>query len=219
MRENFVRRHKKSIIIIVVVLLLIIFVGYIFAPNMDGIIFRIDPSNPSVEDIKRNIEDGESEFLQFSNSYWSSNSIGGIHIPSEKDVFFTFDEIVKLDDGIYITDGWGITNWCARVRVYSRKDYMLENPRQMDDGSYSNWPFYIKFRGADKNEFPHKRNMETFLLDAFWGYSSDIFLAAPAKIDEDGTVTLVYHTGKDYSEQKEVKVPVSIQKMKSRVSN
>lgn len=212
MKEKFVKRHKKALFLIGGVVFLVI-VGCLFAPNIDRILCLINPGRLSADAAKKQmLQKEDTQFFKADNSYWSSGS-DSTHVPSEEDVFFRFDKMVKLGDGIYITDGWGLTNWCARVRIYSRNDFTLANPAKLDNGGYANWSFYAQFNGSEENEFPYKRNEEQMLSPSFTGCSANVFLAAPAKINEDDTVTLVYYTGKDFREKKEIKIPVSVERI------
>lgn len=47
-----------------------------------------------------------------------------------------------------------------------------------------------------------------------FSYPVTTYLAAPAKIGEDGTITLLYHSGENYEREKEVRIYVECEKTK-----
>lgn len=133
----------------------------------------------------------------------------------EKNYFetvFSFDGVVKVDDGLYITGIRGLTNWGMMIRMYSRKNMTLETPQEIS-GEYKTWDFYLTCKGAEHSDFPHQENLEMLVGNKSFAYPVTTYLAAPDNINEDGTLTLLYHTGKDYKEQKEITIDVKLLKL------
>ena len=46
-----------------------------------------------------------------------------------------------------------------------------------------------------------------------FAYPVTTYLSAPDKIGEDGTITLLYHSGKNYERKEEVKIYVECEKI------
>ena len=64
------------------------------------------------------------------------------------DSVFSFDGVVKVDDGLYITGIRGLTDWGMMIRMYSRKNMTLETPQEIS-GEYKTWDFYLTCKGSE----------------------------------------------------------------------
>lgn len=126
---------------------------------------------------------------------------------------FTSNEVIEIDNGVYITGCHGLTDWCVMLHIYSRRDYTLEEPAEMN-GDYLNWPFCLTCDGVEDSEFPFVRNTENAIKKTFAGYCTNVFLASPSQIKEDDTITRQYYTGENYSEVKEIEISVFYKTLK-----
>ena len=120
----------------------------------------------------------DARFLSYDIPDSGEQTKDEFHRPKETDSVFSFDGVVKVDDGLYITGIRGLTN-----------------------------------KGAEHSDFPHQENSEMLVGNKSFAYPITTYLAAPDNINEDGTLTLLYHTGKDYKEQKEITVDVKLLKL------
>lgn len=55
--------------------------------------------------------------------------------------------------------------------------------------------------------------MEMAVANKRFAYPVTTYLVAPAEIGGDGTITLLYHSGKEYEQEKEVKIRVEYEKV------
>lgn len=201
--EKFSKKHKM--LLYVVILLLLTAAGsYLFAPHIEGIVFRM---KQPFEEWTESCRDKSSMLLRYASPYWGGFE-EGVYEPSSDAVVFTSNDVIEIDNGIYITGCHGLTDWCVMLHIYSRSAYTMKEPAQVE-GEYLNWPFYMTCNGVEESEFPFVRNTENSIQKAFAGYRTNVFLAAPARIGKDGIITVQYYTGENYSEVKEIEIPVS----------
>lgn len=209
MKKTFWKRYK----IWGILLCILIGIGfgiYILLPRMDRMLFQKKAG--TLEKWKEMCSQGESSFLSYDIPDSGKQTQNEFHQPKETDSVFSFDGVVKIDDGLYITGIRGLTNWGMMIRIYSRKNMTLETPLEIS-GEYKTWNFYLTSKGAEHSDFPHQENSETLVGNRLFGYPVTTYLAAPDNIDEDGTLTILYHTGKDYKDQKEIKIDVKLLKL------
>lgn len=207
--KNNLDKRKNKIIGILLILLVFVAVSYIFAPNIESFKYRI--KKPGLDAWAKSCSDSKSSLLPYNSPYWGGNK-EGVHETSENDEVFAFNDVIELEDGVYITAGRGLTNWCTLLHIYSRKDLKFRDSKQVDGNTFF-WPFYLSAKNVNANDFPHVISTEMSMKRKSLGYVADVYLAAPGEIDEDGTITLIYHSGADYKEQKEIKIPVSSKKL------
>lgn len=89
---------------------------------------------------------------------------------------------------------------------------ILETPQEIS-GEYKTWDFYLTCKGAEHSDFPYQENLEMAIANKQFAYSVTTYLVAPDKIGEDGEITLLYHSGKYYKQEKEVKIYVEYEKV------
>lgn len=204
MEKNILKRRKVWMFFIILVV--VIGVGiYVLLPRMDGMLFRKEVG--TLDSWKEMCGQENARFLSYDIPDSGEQTKDEYHQPKATDSVFSFDGVVKVDDGLYITGIRGLTDWGMMIRMYSRKNMTLETPQEIS-GEHKTWNFYLTCKGAEQSDFPHRENSEMLVGNKSFAYPVTTYLVAPDSIDEDGTLTLLYHTGKDYKEQKEIKIDV-----------
>lgn len=204
MGKNILKQRKVWMFF--VILVVVIGVGiYVLLPRMDGMLFRKEVG--TLDSWKEMCGQENARFLSYDIPDSGERTKDEYHQPKATDSVFSFDGVVKVDDGLYITGIRGLTDWGMMIRMYSRKNMILETPQEIS-GEHKTWNFYLTCKGAEQSDFPHRENSEMLVGNKSFAYPVTTYLAAPDNINEDGTLTLLYHTGKDYKEQKEIKIDV-----------
>lgn len=203
-------KQKKKWIVFIILLILLGFGVYILLPRIDSICFRRKVGTLSGWKEMCNRE--EAYFLNYDIPDSGEHEEDKFYHPDKEASVFSFDGVAKLDDGVYITGIRGLTDWGMMVRIYSRKNMTLETPQEIS-GEYKNWKFYLTCQGTEHSDFPYLENLEMAVANKEFAYSVATYLASPAKIGEDGTITLLYHSGENYEREKEVKVHVKCEKV------
>lgn len=204
MGKNILKQRKVWMFF--VILVVVIGVGiYVLLPRMDGMLFRKEVG--TLDSWKEMCGQENARFLSYDIPDSGEQTKDEYHQPKATDSVFSFDGVVKVDDGLYITGIRGLTDWGMMIRMYSRKNMILETPQEIS-GEHKTWNFYLTCKGAEQSDFPHRENSEMLVGNKSFAYPVTTYLAAPDNINEDGTLTLLYHTGKDYKEQKEIKIDV-----------
>ena len=204
MGKNILKQRKVWMFF--VILVVVIGVGiYVLLPRMDGMLFRKEVG--TLDSWKEMCGQENARFLSYDIPDSGERIKDEYHQPKATDSVFSFDGVVKVDDGLYITGIRGLTDWGMMIRMYSRKNMILETPQEIS-GEHKTWNFYLTCKGAEQSDFPHRENSEMLVGNKSFAYPVTTYLAAPDNINEDGTLTLLYHTGKDYKEQKEIKIDV-----------
>lgn len=209
MEKRFWKRYKTREILICA-LICSGFVVYILLPQIDSMLFRKEVG--TLDSWKELCNREDARFLSYDIPDSGEQTKDEFHWPKETDSVFSFDGVVKVDDGLYITGIRGLTDWGMMIRMYSRKNMTLETPQEIS-GEYKTWDFYLTCKGAEHSDFPHQENSEVLVGNKSFAYPVTTYLVAPDNINEDGTLTLLYHTGKDYKEQKEIKIDVKLLKL------
>lgn len=208
-----VKNQKHTVKKFSLIALIIIIIGiciYFLSPYIDSFVFRI--KSGSFDDFKNNISTEESYFLKYDSPYWGGNGEGETYELTENNKVFYSDDVVKIDDGIYITGIKGITKWGMIVRIYSRKDFTLKEPYRLES-ELLNWPFYLTSANSIGGKFPHLRNTESVLSDAVMGKSAVVYMASPSKLENDEIVIYCFD-GEKYKNRKEIKIKVSCDEIK-----
>lgn len=209
MEKRFWKRYKTREILICA-LICSGFVVYILLPQIDSMLFRKEVG--TLDSWKELCNREDARFLSYDIPDSGEQTKDEFHRPKETDSVFSFDGVVKVDDGLYITGIRGLTDWGMMIQMYSRKNMTLETPQEIS-GEYKTWDFYLTCKGAEHSDFPHQENSEVLVGNKSFAYPVTTYLVAPDNINEDGTLTLLYHTGKDYKEQKEIKIDVKLLKL------
>lgn len=209
MNKIFWKRYKIWGILICV-LICTGFGIYILLPKIDSVLFQKKVG--ALDKWKEMCSQVDSSFLSYDIPDSGEQTQKEFHQPKKTDSVFAFDGVVKIDDGLYITGIRGLTGWGMMIQIYSRKNMTLETPLEIS-GDYKTWNFYLTSKGSEHSDFPHQENLEILLGNKPFGYPVTTYLAAPDNIDEDGTLTILYHTGKDYKFQKEIKIDVKLLKL------
>lgn len=210
MKKYIVKQQRKMLLIIMIFIITAMGI-YIYAPGIESLNFRRKVG--SLDEWSQYCNNADSSLLMYDSPYWGGGEDGEYttYTPSlEDDVVFSFDGVMKIDDGVYITGLRGLTNWCILLSIYTRKSCMLDAPIEHGD-EYRYWSFYVTCEGAGNNSFPFKRNTEDIggmTGKSLKGYSVNVYLAAPKSIGKDSTITLLYNTGKYFDKQKEIRIPV-----------
>ena len=209
MEKRFWKRYKTWGILICA-LICTGFVVYILLPQIDSMLFRKEVG--TLDSWKELCNREEARFLSYDIPDSGEQTKDEFHRPKETDSVFSFDGVVKVDDGLYITGIRGLTDWGMMIRMYSRKNMTLETPQEIS-GEYKTWDFYLTCKGAEHSDFPHQENSEMLVGNKSFAYPVTTYLVAPENINEDGTLTLLYHTGKDNKKKKEIKIDVKLLKL------
>lgn len=204
MNTTFGKRYKIYVILICV-FICTGFGIYILSPRIDSILFQKKVG--TLNKWEKMCSQGETSFLSYDIPDSGETTQNKFHRPKKTDFVFSFDGVVKIDDGLYITGIRGLTNWGMMIRIYSRKNITLETPKKIS-GEYKTWNFYLTSKGSENSDFPHQENSEMLVENKLFSYPVTTYLATPNSINEDGTLTLLYHSGKNYKDQKEIQIDV-----------
>lgn len=209
MKKTCLKCQKKWIIIPCI--FICIGVGiYILLPRIDSILFRKKVG--TLNEWREMCNKEETSFLNYDIPDSGEQGKDKFYHPDKEASVFSFDGVVKIDDGLYITGIRGLTDWGMMIRIYSRKNMILETPQEIS-GEYKIWDFYLTCKGAEHSDFPYQENLEMAVANKQFAYSVTTYLVAPDKIGEDGEITLLYHSGKYYKQEKEVKIYVEYEKV------
>lgn len=203
--KKMILKRRKMILVSIIIFVVIVFGVYLFLPHLDSMKFRKRVGN--LDSWKKMCNQKEERFLSYDLPDGGDTTQEEYHVPKKTDHVFAFDGVLKVDDGLYLTGIRGLTDWGMMIQIYSRKNMTLDMPRK-NLGENRMWNFYLTCNGVTENNFPHKESTETLVGNHQFAYAVTTYVAAPAKINADGTITLVYHTGEKYEETKEIKVNV-----------
>ena len=103
MEKRFWKRYKTREILICA-LICSGFVVYILLPQIDSMLFRKEVG--TLDSWKELCNREDARFLSYDIPDSGEQTKDEFHRPKETDSVFSFDGVVKVDDGLYITGLW-----------------------------------------------------------------------------------------------------------------
>ncbi len=172
--------------------------------------FMFKRTHGSLEQWHKTLEREDSlptnSLLHANNNFWGNTSaVNYKHEIAADDIVFTSNDVIKIDNNLYIIGCYGVTDWVMILGLYSRGDQFQEHTTIFQDEVY-NWNFFVHALDAEETEFPFKKNREIYTNSL--NYNNAIFLSAPRKIGDDNSFTLVYRSGADFKETKRITIRV-----------
>lgn len=153
---------KKALLTMSAILIIFNFVVYLFAHNMHNTVFK-------------NYHGTSREWFDIlisENPEDLSNMTG---------IVFGSDEIIKINNDIYITGVRGVTDYFTEIGIFSKKAFVKKEVPQ----------YTIKIVGSENNLY--NNNDFTIDSDVFLnGYSVELFVLSPNAIQNDEIIVEIY---------------------------
>ena len=156
-----------------------------------------------------------NSLLHANNDFWGNTSAANYkHEIAADDIVFTSNDVIKIDNNLYIIGCYGVTDWCMILGLYSRGGQFQKYTTTFQDEVY-NWNFFTYAQDAEETKFPFKKNREMYTNSL--NYTNAVLLSAPRKIKGDNSFTLVYRSGEDFKEAKQITICVQSEAWQSSV--
>lgn len=95
-----------------------------------------------------------NSLLYANNDFWGNTSAANYkHEIAADDIVFASNDIIKVDNNLYIIGCYGVTDWCMILGLYSRGGQFQKHTTIFQDEFY-NWNFFIHALDAEETEFP-----------------------------------------------------------------
>ncbi len=109
-------KKQRKFWILVIILLVLMGVGiYVLLPRIDSLLFRKEVG--TLDSWKEMCNREDARFLSYDIPDSGEQTKDEFHRPKETDSVFSFDGVVKVDDGLYITGIRGLTDWGMMIRM------------------------------------------------------------------------------------------------------
>lgn len=153
------KRVKLLALSTVACLLLGCILIFIFTPHFQSFMFKrkFGSLEQWHETLKREDSLPTNSLLHANNNFWGDTSaINYKHEVATDDIVFTSNEVIKIDNDLYIIGCYGVTDWVMILGLYSRGDQFQRHTTTFRDEVY-NWNFFIHALDAEETKFPLKR--------------------------------------------------------------
>ncbi|MFU0799516.1 MAG: hypothetical protein ACFWUE_02430 [Xylanivirga thermophila] len=94
-----------------------------------------------------------NSLLHANNDFWGNTSATNYkHKIATDDIVFTSNDVIKIDNNLYIIGCYGVTDWCMILGLYSRGGRFQKHTTIFQDEVY-NWNFFIHALDAEETDY------------------------------------------------------------------